>query len=777
MMRVDDSAVLAARPNEEDLAAPTFAEVDAAVAAEGNPPEADAEPAAVVQDPAARRRLIRRRVLALCALMGAVVAAGLLRTDRLVRVEGRLGPRRWAQIRPEAAGEVRTRLKSEGDSVHAGDGLAILEGDGDAVTVAELDLAQARQGLERVRSVTRTIAEYSLCVPPPEVLDLAVWLEKKVLLQEPAPQVAAGAAMRMDAIRRLVSQRAGQLLEGRAAAKETPGAEAPGGEVRQRDFAAAVERAGARVLLAVRAAADRRDHGALDESMARYEDAIFEGLGDLGGIPVLAVRDAFGARKQDPSVPSSQGLGYFELRMHYRVGRLELRRAAIEAASLARVKTGYPAIAGERAGELETLRRLLPAFVASAGDAHGGAGWKQDEARAEIGRVARAYAAGLGSAMKGIEPSTSPGLAELEHGASALSRRGPASLDRALGRLLEVRGFVQQGLVVSAELQNEVALAERQVGDFFDSAEAVRLSARELIGKRLADSELELIRQRNAVDIAHEQLREAMAFGSGAANGALPEVRRGSKGQLAVSESDRQELEAVNSKLSGALVKAEHALRAAQLAADAQVVRSPVDGVITSLRLRERDAIGRNEVVGVIEDLSGLVFKGLVADKDFARLALDQPARLSIEVGGSQLKAGGKVVWIAPAGHLVEKESQSWNVLVALAPFDPALMPALKGHAEIVVARPRGFEWVREWLRGASGASRGYLTPEVPDPTQVAASKIDAARIDAAKIDAAKRDAPQIDAAKRDAPQIDPAEARLRAEPVAAKAQAERGGR
>jgi hypothetical protein len=222
------------------------------------------------------------------------------------------------------------------------------------------------------------------------------------------------------------------------------------------------------------------------------------------------------------------------------------------------------------------------------------------------------------------------------------------------------------------------------------------------------------------LEVVRARLRQAMAQADGADSRANAKpTRRDPTGDPAHLSDEQQPLETARARYASTVARAEWTLKAAKLALLAKVVRAPMDGVITSVGLQERTALARNEVVGVVEDLDGLVFKAMVPERELPGVVVGQRVHLSIDVDNHRQAVEGRVSWIGRGGLVVEKDQHPWNVLVAVEGTNASLMPALLGRAEIVVGKPSGLERLRELLRRSPPAVRRYLNPELPDPTRV----------------------------------------------------------
>jgi hypothetical protein len=273
---------------------------------------------------------------------------------------------------------------------------------------------------------------------------------------------------------------------------------------------------------------------------------------------------------------------------------------------------------------------------------------------------------------------------------------------------VEVRGLLKRGLVPARELDEQVALADRDTGAFLDSIAQVRLSAREVIERRREDVDIERARARDLVEIAQDGLRDASSR-AGRARSALGPAR------LKLLENERLQLQAAHAAHESELAKAKVKLKVALRALDARNLKAPMDGVIISLAAHERSALTRDESVGVVQALDGLVFKATVSDDELGSIKLGQTARVRLDDGHNGALEG-RVVWkVTRVGDVVEKES--WNVLIALDGGEPSLLRAPSGRVEIVIERPRGVERVRKLFQGTPPVHRPYPAPQVADPT------------------------------------------------------------
>ena len=343
----------------------------------------------------------------------------------------------------------------------------------------------------------------------------------------------------------------------------------------------------------------------LDRAMARYEDAIFEGLCDLAHVAPSVVRDVFAARGPVPGEPgqpqAAGGLrasdGYFDLQSEFRRTQLDIRQLEAESANLARLRTVFPALAGERHGERKAVRQALEEFVARSQEARrrreDSLGADGERLRAAIHRTGEDFLDGVESAWARIDEGSVSGLADLEHQVSQL-RLGFSALERALDRQLAAIASHSQGLIGRNALEEQWVTAEQQANLFLDAIERLRISAEDLFGKRVGEVELAVAQKQSALEVVRTRLRKAMAAADGVAH----------------LSDEPQPLEATRARYASTVARAEWALKAAKLGFEAKVVRAPMDGVLTSVALQERTTLARNEVVGVVEELDELSLQG-----------------------------------------------------------------------------------------------------------------------------------------------------------------------
>ena len=152
------------------------------------------------------------------------------------------------------------------------------------------------------------------------------------------------------------------------------------------------------------------------------------------------------------------------------------------------------------------------------------------------------------------------------------------------------------------------------------------------------------------------------------------------KHQLLAHETER--LEAEREAVASSIAQAELVVRAAERNEGKTAIHAPITGTLSETQLAERDGVGPNASVGVIEDTDRLVLKVRVVDSDWPLVAEGQS--VTADVGGRTLS--GTVAWKVPrAGQ--EVRDQDWNLLVQVDSDVTGIEPGTKAEGAVVVGR------------------------------------------------------------------------------------------
>ena len=245
-------------------------------------------------------------------------------------------------------------------------------------------------------------------------------------------------------------------------------------------------------------------------------------------------------------------------------------------------------------------------------------------------------------------------------------------------------GTMQQLL----ERQSQETKAQAEAELVAGRQEVDRAHAQQSVDVRLARVELEVAQDEEArqrlllshgvaSEVAHvkaaarlRQAREGLAKARLPVDeGRLAVLRQG----LALAERDyqlkREELELRRTLKQGELTTARTELANLELERDRAVIRSPVDGVVTSQDIHVGDVLQAGQAAAEIAEQSGFRFDAVVPNEEMAHLAVGMPARIKLEAYDYQ-KYGvlnGTVRFISPDSGLPEgQQAPSYIVRIEL---------------------------------------------------------------------------------------------------------------
>ncbi len=243
----------------------------------------------------------------------------------------------------------------------------------------------------------------------------------------------------------------------------------------------------------------------------------------------------------------------------------------------------------------------------------------------------------------------------------------------------------------AVQAESDVSSARAQVlaleADERGTREQVRAAASDLAAAeaRAADADQQLARKRDLHDAG---LLAALDFetAKAAADTARAQVA------AARAQVDRAQHEQTAAARRVAQARAQQARVGDVLAKTS--IESPIDGIVTRLRVREGEMV----VIGIqnqpgttlmtISDLGAIDAELKVAEADVLRLALGQPATVTLEslvgrrFGGRVVEVGASALPVAGTGAA----AREFKVVVRLDRPDPGLRPGLTCDAEIVTA-------------------------------------------------------------------------------------------
>ena len=243
----------------------------------------------------------------------------------------------------------------------------------------------------------------------------------------------------------------------------------------------------------------------------------------------------------------------------------------------------------------------------------------------------------------------------------------------------------------AVQAESDVSSAQAQVL----ALEADEAGAREQVRAAAADV---VAAEARASDADQQLARKKELFEAGALPALEFETARASaenaRAQLAAARAAAQRVEHALSAAERRVAQARAQQRRVADILSKTSIESPIDGVVTRLRVREGEMV----VVGIqnqpgttlmtISDLGAIDAELKVAEADVLRLALRQSSTVTLESMPGR-RFAGKVVEIGASALPVSgtgAAAREFKVVVRLEQPDPVLRPGLTCDAEIVTA-------------------------------------------------------------------------------------------
>ena len=243
----------------------------------------------------------------------------------------------------------------------------------------------------------------------------------------------------------------------------------------------------------------------------------------------------------------------------------------------------------------------------------------------------------------------------------------------------------------AVQAESEVSSAQAQVL----ALEADEAGAREQVRAAAADV---VAAEARASDADQQLARKKELFEAGALPALEFETARASaenaRAQLAAARAAAQRVEHALSAAERRVAQARAQQRRVADILSKTSIESPIDGVVTRLRVREGEMV----VVGIqnqpgttlmtISDLGAIDAELKVAEADVLRLALGQSSTVTLESMPGR-RFVGKVVEIGASALPVSgtgTAAREFKVVVRLEQPDPVLRPGLTCDAEIITA-------------------------------------------------------------------------------------------
>lgn len=234
-------------------------------------------------------------------------------------------------------------------------------------------------------------------------------------------------------------------------------------------------------------------------------------------------------------------------------------------------------------------------------------------------------------------------------------QKARASLERASAVLEELRASF-------GALQAEVQAAIDRTASRLADAERRYNKLTELFGKGFV-SKFEFDAAKTEYEVAKAEHESALAGNS-------------------KIEAQKSQMEAQAS----AVREAREAFNLAKLEYDYSFLRSPIDGVVTSVPVKLGETVGKGSLVAEIIAMESLYVEAFIDEADVRKVKLGQKAYVTMDAyPGRELT--GKVYMISPVVLGERQETRTFEVRTKVLDKDIELKPGMSADIEIIVGR------------------------------------------------------------------------------------------
>ena len=205
------------------------------------------------------------------------------------------------------------------------------------------------------------------------------------------------------------------------------------------------------------------------------------------------------------------------------------------------------------------------------------------------------------------------------------------------------------------------------------------------LGDALADGELILSLDLRPFRAAVTQAEAGLLAARAAADKAAKEYERSRelKARDRISDAEMELAELAKLQSESARLGAEAALTMAKLQLEDAEIRAPFAGRLAFKGVDAHEQIAPGMPVAAVADLSRIVVRGSVAEREAVRLAVDMPARVTVPSLDDETFAGR----VRAVGVRANPATRSYDVEILVENPERRLLSGMAARAEIVVDR------------------------------------------------------------------------------------------
>lgn len=133
-----------------------------------------------------------------------------------------------------------------------------------------------------------------------------------------------------------------------------------------------------------------------------------------------------------------------------------------------------------------------------------------------------------------------------------------------------------------------------------------------------------------------------------------------------------------------AVKEAEQSFLMAKLNYDYSFIRSPIDGIITSKKVKLGDTVSKGTVLGTVVSPESLYVEGLIDEADIAKVSLGKEAHVTMDAYYGEIFKG-IVYRISPVVTGGKQETRTFEVRIRLKEPPKTIKPGMSAEVEIIV--------------------------------------------------------------------------------------------
>jgi HlyD family secretion protein len=133
-----------------------------------------------------------------------------------------------------------------------------------------------------------------------------------------------------------------------------------------------------------------------------------------------------------------------------------------------------------------------------------------------------------------------------------------------------------------------------------------------------------------------------------------------------------------------AVREAEQSYLLQKLNYDYSFIRSPINGIVTSRKVKIGDTVSKGTILGSVVSMDSLYVEGLIDEADIAKVSVGKEANITMDAYFGKIFKG-VVYRISPVVTGGKQETRTFEVRIRLKEPSPTIKPGMSAEVEIIV--------------------------------------------------------------------------------------------